>query len=91
MAKVALTELQNSQQGMPRLVKGQTTGRKYVEEGRCMRGSDVKLCFSEKERGKVWKDYMERIMNEGNDWDQHVETEAASSIVCVSMDEVQQA
>ena len=27
-----------------------------------MRGSDGKLCFSEKERGKVWKDYMESIM-----------------------------
>ena len=32
-----------------------------------MRGSDEKLCFSEKESSKVWKDYMERIMNEGND------------------------
>ena len=30
-------------------------------------GSDGKLCLSEKERGKVWKDYMERIMNEEND------------------------
>ena len=29
-----------------------------------MRGSDGKLCFSEMERGKVWKDYMERNMNE---------------------------
>ena len=29
-----------------------------------MRGSDKKLCLSENERGKVWKDYMERIMNE---------------------------
>ena len=29
-----------------------------------MRGSDGKLCFSEKERGKVCTDYMERIMNE---------------------------
>ena len=27
-------------------------------------GSDGKLCFCEKERGKVWKDYMERMMNE---------------------------
>ena len=28
-----------------------------------MRGSDGKLYFSEMERGKVWEDYMERIMN----------------------------
>ena len=27
-----------------------------------MRVSDGKLCVSEKERGKVWQDYMERIM-----------------------------
>ena len=36
-------------------------------EGRCMRGSDEKLCFNE-DRGKVWKDYIKRIMNEENDW-----------------------
>ena len=29
--------------------------------------------FSEKERDKVWKDYMEMIMNEKNDWDYNVE------------------
>ena len=28
------------------------------------RGSDGKLCFSEMKRGRVWKGYMERIMNE---------------------------
>ena len=35
--------------------------------GKCMRRSDGKLCFSEKERDKVWKDYMEKIMNEKHD------------------------
>ena len=49
------------------LVKGLKTDSREVEGGRCMRGSDGKLCFSEKERGNVWKDYMERIMNEEND------------------------
>ena len=34
-----------------------------------MRGSDGKLCFSEKEGGKVWKVYMKGITNEENDWD----------------------
>ena len=28
-----------------------------------IRGSDGKLCFSEEEIGKFWKDYIERIMN----------------------------
>ena len=38
-----------------RLVKGWQTDSKEVEEG-----CDEKLCFSEKERGKVCNDYMER-------------------------------
>ena len=51
---------------MLRLVKGLMTDSKDVEGGRCMRGSNGKLCFSE-ERGIVCKNYMERIMNEEND------------------------
>ena len=46
---------------MFRLVKGWKTDSKEAEGGRCMRGNDENICFSEKERGKVWKDYMERI------------------------------
>ena len=62
-AEEALTELQNCPNGMFRLVIGLKTDSKEVEGGKCMRESDGKLCFSEKERGIVWKDYMERIMN----------------------------
>ena len=32
------------------------TDSKEGEGGRCMRGSDGKLCFSKKKRDKVWKD-----------------------------------
>ena len=50
-----------------------------------MRGSGLKLCCSEKVRGNVWKDYMERIMKEGNDWDHNVERDAVEGpVVCVS-------
>ena len=56
-----------------------------------MRGSDGKLCFSEKERGKVWKDYMEWIMNEASDLDHNVEDGVEGPVVCVSRDEVLQA
>ena len=57
-----------------------------------MRGSDGKVCFSEKERGKVWKDYMERILNEGNVWDQNVEEDAVEGlVVCVNREQVLQA
>ena len=57
-----------------------------------MRGSDGKLWFSEMERGKVWKDYMERILNEENDWDHNVEGDVVEGpVVCVSREEVLQA
>ena len=57
-----------------------------------MRGNDGKLCLSEKESGKVWKDYMERIMNEENDWDRNVEGDVVEGpVVCVSREEVLQA
>ena len=73
------------------LVKGLKTDSKEVEGGRCMRGSDGKLYFSEKERCKVWKDYMEWIMNEENDWDHNVEGDAVEGpVVCVSRMEVLQ-
>ena len=41
-----------------------------------MRGSDGKLCFSEKARGKVRTVCMERIVNEEDNWDYNVEGNA---------------
>ena len=77
---------------MFRLVKGLKTDSRDVDGGRCMSGSDGKLCFSEKERGKVWIDYLEWIMNEENDCDQNVEGDAVEGpIVCVCREEVQRA
>ena len=58
-----------------KLVKLVKKGGKDVEGGRCMRGIDGRLSFSEKDRGKVWKEHMERIMNEENEWDQNVEAD----------------
>ena len=86
-AEEALTELQNCQYGMFRLVKGLKTDSKQVEGG-----SDGKLCFSEKERGKVLKDYVERIMSEENDRDHSVEGDVEDGPVdCISREELLQA
>ena len=90
-AEEALTELQNCPNWMPRLAKVLKTNSKEVEGGKCMRESDGKLCLSEKERGKVWKDYMETIMNEENDWNHNVEDVVEDTRVCVSREEMLQA
>ena len=58
------------------------------EEG----GSDGMLLFSEKERGNVWKDYTEGIVNEENEWDHNMEgDEVEKGVVCVGREEVVQA
>ena len=68
----------------------QMADSKLVDGGRCMRGIDGKLCFSEQESGKVWKDYVKGTMNEENDWDHNVERDAVEgSVVCASRGVVQ--
>ena len=48
--------------------------------------------ISKKEIGNVLKDYMERIMNEENDWDHDVEGDSVEGPVdCVHREEVLQA
>ena len=48
--------------------------------------------FSEKERDKVWKDYMKRMMNVENDLDHNVEGDTVEGpVVCVSREEEHQA
>ena len=42
---------------------------KDIEGGRCMRGKDVRLCWSEKGRRRIWNNYVEKIKNRENDWD----------------------
>ena len=75
---------------MFKLVKSMKKDEKDVEGGRCMRGSDGRLSFSEfKDRGKDWKEHMERIMNEENEWDQNVEADLVEGPVeRVSQEEV---
>ena len=53
-----------------------------------MRESDGKLFFSEKERVKIWKDFMGSIMNEENHWDHNMEADVVGPVVCVSREEV---
>ena len=40
-----------------------------------MKDKDGRLVVSEKNRGKLWKDHMEKIMNVENEWDQMAEAD----------------
>ena len=54
---------------------------KDVTGGRCKRGSNGRLNFSQKDRGIVWKEHMERIMNEENERDQNVKAKLVEGAV----------
>ena len=69
MKEAAEWELSEHLNKVFKLVKSMKKDGKDVEGGRCMRGSDGRLNFIEKDRGRVWKEHMERIMNEENEWD----------------------
>ena len=46
-----------------------------IEGGVCIKDKDGRLVVSEKDRGKLWKEHMEKIMNVENEWDQMVEAD----------------
>ena len=48
---------------------------KDIEGGGCRKDKDGRLVVSEKDRGKLWKEHMEKIMNVENEWDQMVEVD----------------
>ena len=60
---------------MFKLVKSMKKDGKDVEGERCITGSNSRLNFSEKDKGRVWKEHMERIMNEENEWEQNVQAD----------------
>ena len=41
----------------------------------CMKDKDERHVVSEKDRGKLWKKHMEKIMNVENEWDQMIEVD----------------
>ena len=87
--EVAERELSEHPKKVFKLVKSKKKDGKDIEGGRCVRGSDGRLNFGEKDRGKAWKEYMERIMNEKNEWDQNVKAELVEGPVeRVSQEEV---
>ena len=42
---------------------------------KCLRVGDGRLSFIEEDGTKIWKEHMEKIMNEENEWDHMVETD----------------
>ena len=52
-----------------KLVKFMRKDGKDISGGGCMKDKDGRLVVSEKDRGKLWKNHMEKILNVENEWD----------------------
>ena len=68
-AEKELTQLNKKPNNIFTVVKFTIKHGKGIEGGRCMKGKDGRLGFSEKDRKTIWKNHMEKIMNKENDWD----------------------
>ena len=65
-AEVELEKLEENPKNVYKFLRSLKKEGKDVEGGRCMRGSDGRLYFSEVNKGTIWKEHMESIMNEEN-------------------------
>ena len=59
-----------------------------IEGGGCMKDKDGRLIAIEKDRGKLWKEHMEKIIIVENEWDQMVEADMVEGPVEEVSDEV---
>ena len=63
-----------------KFVKFMRKDEREIEDEGCMKDNDGKLVISEKDRGKLWKEHMERIMNVENQWDQMAEADMVEGV-----------
>jgi prenyltransferase beta subunit len=70
-----IKEIENDKSSkiMFKTTKQSVKENKNVLGNGCVRDRSGKLCIGERERAKVWKEHMEKVMNEENEWDGAVE------------------
>ena len=74
-AEEEMKVLYNKSNDVFKLVKFMRRDGKDINGGGCMKDKDGRLVVSEKDRGKLWKDHMKKIMNVENEWDQMAEAD----------------
>ena len=59
-AKLELNNLYHNSNNVFYLLRRMKKKGNDVEGGKCFRGRDGRLCFTEEDRAKTWKEHMER-------------------------------
>jgi hypothetical protein len=86
-----MREMENDKSSkiMFKIAKQSVKDNKDFEGNGCVRDRSGKLCMGERERAKVWKEHMEKVMNEENEWDGVVDVDVVHGpIDRVTMEEV---
>ena len=68
-AEKEMEELRENPNKIFKFVKFMKRDGKDVKGGKWKKGRDGRIGFSQEDRCKIWKEHMERIMNEENAWD----------------------
>ena len=72
-AEKEMEELREKPNKIFKFVKFMKRDGKDVEGGKWINGRDGRIGFSQEDRCKIWKEHMEKIMNEENAWDHKVD------------------
>ena len=72
-AEKEMKELREKPNKIFKFVKFMKKDGKDVEGGKWIKGRDGIIGFNQEDRCKIWKEHMEKIMNEENAWDHKVD------------------
>ena len=72
-AKQELNDLYQNSNSVFCFLRPTKNERKDLEGRRCLRARDKRLAFIEKGKTEIWKEHMEKIINDENKWDQTME------------------
>ena len=75
-----------------RRAKQMVTERQDITGLNCIKGASGKVIVDDKGIKDCWKEYMEKLMNEANEWDHKISAEVKEGPAdCIRMDEVRAA
>ena len=87
-----MVESEEGRQNLFKIAKRMVRNNKENIGGRCLKNDDGKIISGEENLKKRWKEYMEKLLNEENEWDELVDADKIEGPeIEISKDEVRKA
>lgn len=91
-AEKELEQLQMNRQGIFQKLKIMKRESRDITESNCIKDKNGRIFFVDEDRRRIWKEHMESIMNQENQWDGLVEAERTEGPVKeISKEEIKKA